>query len=833
MAIPAYAVYKMEVKTSNSNVDYYFLAGGGEMGAITRAFNWQETALGGPEEWSLSLRNTVAMVLSSRFPMFLWWGDELIQFYNDAFLPSLGSDGKHPAVGKRAIDTWPETWHFIGPLIERVMQTGEPAWYENQLVSYYRNGRIEDVYWTFSYSPVWGDSGTIEGVMAICYESTETVKNLQRLTESERRFQSLIMDAAVGIVVLEGDENTVTIVNNAYLNLVGRSFSKLINRPLFSVIPEAEDYFRPIIQKVRETGIPYNLNMHPYKIHHDNGGVAEGYINATYQPYMGADGSTIGVMVLCHDVTEQVAARQELEKSEQQVRAVINSAPFPIGVYIGREMRIALLNQSIIDVWGKGSDIIGKTYFEVLPELEDQDIYPQLTGVFDTGIPFSARHQRVDLVVDGVEGEYYFNYDFTPLLDANGAVYGVMNTAADVTDLVMSKKKIEQSEQNFRNLILQAPVAMCLLLGPEHVVEVANEAMINLWGKVPEEVMQRPIFEGLPDAREQGLEQLLDEVFTSGVSHQANEMPVHLVRYGKPETVYQNFIYEPYKDVSGNILGVIAISHNVTEQVEARRRIEELVEERTHELMLTNDNLSKSNEELAQFAYIASHDLQEPLRKIGMFSQMLEARLGSALDEKSSEQLAKINQSAKRMQSLVKDVLGYSQLNTQVIETEPVDLNDVLEGVLTDFELLIEQKNATIASEGLPVIQGHFAQLSQLFSNLIGNSIKFAAAGKPPVITIGCRTLSAQEKDDAGLSKRKAYYLLKFSDNGIGFEPEYAQRIFNIFQRLHQKSEYEGTGIGLAICKKIVSMHNGLMDAEGSSRDGAVFNIILPAGNNE
>src|SRR5690606_9799958 len=169
------------------------------------------------------------------------------------------------------------------------------------------------------------------------------------------------------------------------------------------------------------------------------------------------------------------------EERESQIRALIESAPFPIGVYVGREMRIEMLNQAIIDVWGKGSNIIGKNYREVLPELFSQKIYDQLDQVFMTGKPHHSRNQRVDLVVDGNMRAYYFNYSFTPLFDALGKVYGVMNTAADVTDLVIAKQKVERSEQDFRNMVKQAPVAMCILIGPEHIVEVANDLIVELW----------------------------------------------------------------------------------------------------------------------------------------------------------------------------------------------------------------------------------------------------------------------------------------------------------------------------------------------------------------
>jgi PAS domain S-box-containing protein len=264
-----------------------------------------------------------------------------------------------------------------------------------------------------------------------------------------------------------------------------------------------------------------------------------------------------------------------LAGSEHKVRSIVASAPFPIGVYVGREMRIELANQSIMDVWGKGNEVIGRTYTEVLPELEGTGIYEQLDRVFITGKPFHARNQRVDLVVGGRLQPFFFNYSFTPLYDQAGSIYAVMNTAADVTDVVTAKQQLEQSERNLYNMILQAPVAMCIMLGPEHIINVANSLMIELWGKPKAEIMYKPVFEALPDARGQGLEQVLVDVYNKGETFSASEMPVTLVRNGREEVVYQNFVYEPYKNPDGSVLGIIATTIDVTEQVVARQRTEE------------------------------------------------------------------------------------------------------------------------------------------------------------------------------------------------------------------------------------------------------------------
>lgn len=407
---------------------------------LTRQYDWSPTPLGDPVQWPQPLRTVVGMILSSKFPMFLWWGEDLIQFYNDAYRPSMGNNGKHPlALGQKGVDCWPEIWGIIYPLIRQVLTTGEATWSEDQLIPIYRNGKIEDVYWTFGYSPVRGEDGNIEGVLVVCNETTEKVRTLQR--------------------------------------------------------------------------------------------------------------------------------------------------------------------------------------------------------------------------------------------------------------------------------------------------------------------------------------------------------------------------------------------------------IEEMVAERTRELDESNKKLQKSNADLAQFAYIASHDLQEPVRKVGTFIQMLENSLGN-INDVSRGYITRINNSTERMLTLIRDILAYSELSRETEVFRPVDLQQVVEGVLVDFELLIVQKNAVIRYSGLPVIDAIPLQMSQLFRNLISNALKFSRQDRSPVISIEVGPLPSRDLAAHKLPYfqmlRAGYIDIVVSDNGIGFKQEYEDKIFSIFQRLHGKSEYPGTGIGLAICRKIAQNHQGEIYAVGEPDRGAAFHVLLP-----
>ncbi len=265
------------------------------------------------------------------------------------------------------------------------------------------------------------------------------------------------------------------------------------------------------------------------------------------------------------------------------------------------------------------------------------------------------------------------------------------------------------------------------------------------------------------------------------------------------------------------------------------QQLEQKVKARTVELEnangkleVVNEKLVRSNSDLEQFAYVASHDLQEPLRKIQIFTEMAEK---SVQDDASATYFEKIHSSARRMTELIKSVLNYSRLSKTGEQFEEVDLNVLLENTKTDFELLIAEKKAVIKNDVLPVIQGIPLQLNQLFLNLFSNSLKFST--EEPLITITSRMLSEKEVNNHELLHAKTPYVeIVFRDNGIGFEQQYADQIFTIFQRLHDKKSYEGTGIGLALCKKIVENHHGLITAKSELGKGAAFYIYLPAEGN-
>ncbi|GAB4028906.1 PAS domain-containing sensor histidine kinase [Spirosoma koreense] len=242
------------------------------------------------------------------------------------------------------------------------------------------------------------------------------------------------------------------------------------------------------------------------------------------------------------------------------------------------------------------------------------------------------------------------------------------------------------------------------------------------------------------------------------------------------------------------------------------------------------EDLKRSNENLQQFAYIASHDLQEPLRKIQSFSDLLKTQyadqLGGGIDL-----LERMQSSASRMSRLIKDLLAYSRISTQQDTTMPVVLQEVLQEVLADLDLSLAETGAQVELEPLPTVLGDPSQLRQLFQNLLSNALKFRRSASRPTIRVSCRRIASTNLPDSArpTGAARAYYQIAVADNGIGFDEKYVNRIFQLFQRLHGKEQYAGTGIGLAICEKVVVNHGGAITATSQPGQGATFTIYLPA----
>lgn len=399
---------------------------------------------------------------------------------------------------------------------------------------------------------------------------------------------------------------------------------------------------------------------------------------------------------------------------------------------------------------------------------------------------------------------------------------------------ILNQELIERNEQliysrKYAEAIVTTIHEPLLILTKDFCIKGANKSFYEKFTATELETVGKMFFEldgGKWDVR--GLRERLQKILPDHSYFEQFEVPVILPSSG--QVILLLNARQLINENNNEQLILLAI-HDITDQKAFEQELEQQVQARTAELKEANINLQRSNEDLQQFASIASHDLQEPLRKIKTFSTLLNRRFATNIPDEGKGIIDKIELSADRMAQLIKDVLQYSKLAHAPKKFIQTDLNIILKNVMSDLDLLVAETHALIHyKDSLPVVDAIPLQMNQLFYNLLINSLKFHRASMPPEITISSRMLPHEEiKQHNNLNENLSYVEIKFLDNGIGFDQQFTEQIFQLFERLHSLKEFEGTGLGLALCKKIVEHHHGHIFALSKEGEGAVFYVILPA----
>ena len=521
-------------------------------------------------------------------------------------------------------------------------------------------------------------------------------------------------------------------------------------------------------------------------------------------------------------VRAQIRIYKARTETESKLRNIFLQAPVAIGIFRGQSLVIELANAMMLRYWGKTADqVIGKPFRSAFKSIPSDGFDQVALEVLHTGESKVLREWPVEVGRFHKVQKLYLNLTFEALKEENDVSSGVMVIANDVTELITSMDFIKDSEERFRLLSDSMP-QLVWTISKSREQNFYNSFIFSYSGLKREDLKDVGLIQLIhPDDQQGNLD-------AWNRSMETGEDFIYEHRYRRHDGQYRWHLSRgvAQRNASGEIERWVGSSMDIHEQKTIEEKLEKHVAVRTAELKKVNEQLIQTNRELEQFAYVSSHDLQEPLRKIQVFSDLVTKRLRED-DPQILTYLNKINASASRMSILINDLLSYSRIANGQFKYEQTNLNTILDNVKGDFELLADQKFAKITSDVLPVIPVVPLQINHLFYNLIGNALKFS--DHKPEIHVSYKFIKeASLEEHDFLTPGKAYAHFCFRDNGIGFEQQYADQIFTIFQRLHPKREYSGTGIGLAICKRIVQNHHGTIRATGQPNIGASFEVYLP-----
>jgi signal transduction histidine kinase/DNA-binding NarL/FixJ family response regulator len=484
-----------------------------------------------------------------------------------------------------------------------------------------------------------------------------------------------------------------------------------------------------------------------------------------------------------------------LRDSERRTRALFQQAPGFICILSGPDHIFEFTNDSFVRLLG-GRNLLGRSVREAVPEVEGQGFFELLDKAYQSGKAFTGAEVPLQLQrsPDGNPDDLLIDFIYQPTTDAAGRVTGIFVEGYDVTGRVAAQVALRDSEARYRTLFDSIDEGFCIIEAipakdgaPRDYRYVAANPALKTQSGVTVNVGKDTI-RGLLSIEAQSWIDVFDEILRTGEPVRGER---GLVTQGRVLDLY-SFRLE---DDSNRRIGVIFTD------VTQRKRAE--------------SDLKRANQDLEQFAHSASHDLQEPLRSVKIYSELLAQEYGDRLDGEAAEFLAFVISGASRMEMLLRDLLAYTQSGQLDRPIEPVDVGEALNSALANLAGAIRGSGAKVTSDLLPSVRVHAMQLQQLFQNLIGNAIKYRRPDAPPVVNVAARRDGER-------------WLFSVSDNGLGVEKEYKERIFGLFKRLHTNDEYSGTGIGLAICQRIVEKYHGRIWVESELGKGSTFNFTLP-----
>lgn len=613
----------------------------------------------------------------------------------------------------------------------------------------------------------------------------------RKLAASEQRWATTLESIGDAVIATDND-GRVTFLNQTAAALTGWQSEEALGQPVKNVIPIInEQTRRPAevpVDRVLKEGRAVELANHTALVAKDGQEIP---IEDSAAPILDRDGRIAGVVLVFHDVTEKRRAEEELQSQAE----LLNLAHDTI-MTSGLDGTIHFWNRGAEDMYGYlKQQATGRISHELL-----KTVFPQPLAEIEALLLQTGSWEGELLHTKQNGDRILVDSRWALQRDNHGEAFGVMEINRDITEAKRAEE-FRQSSQYARSL-LEASLDPLVTISPEGKISDANEAAIKVTGVARDKLVGTDFADYFtePDKARKGYQRVFSEGFVT-------DYPL-TIRHADGRLTEVLYNASVYKDDRNNVLGVFAAARDVNELKRAEA-----------DLAARAQELARSNADLQQFAYVASHDLQEPLRTISSFSQLLARRYQGKLDSDADDFIAFMVDGAARMQTLINDLLAFSRIDTQGSSFAPTDCEEILHSAEENLKAAIEESGAVITHDSLPRLVADERQLTQLFQNLLSNAIKFRRPETAPRIHVSSKWQNGAWK-------------LSIRDNGIGIDPHYFDRIFVIFQRLHGREQYTGTGIGLAVCKKIVERHGGRLWVESESGTGSIFHFLIPGESN-
>jgi PAS domain S-box-containing protein len=765
-------------------MQYPFLRRGGEMGELIRAKDWSNTLVGPIDSWPQSLKTALSILLHSKFPKFLFWGPDLICFYNDAYRPSLGKEGKHPEMlGGKAEDFWGEIWHIIKPLIDQVLSGEDSTWSEDQLIPIYRNGSIENVYWTFSYSPVADETDQVAGVWVTCIETTSKILARQKLEDSKDQLHFAVEAAKLGTWDYQPQTNVFRANKRLqeWFNLPGPDVDPNLAYKMVDE-PDRERLQKAIAWSMQyESGGDYDITYKLLRVDSDEKRI----IRAIGKSWFDENKEVYRFNGILQDVTD----KEKAERENKMLSTIVERSNEFIGLATP-DKQVKYLNPAALKM-------LGWEYAK--GRLTDDYFFPEDLATANKYIATLFKQdyfsKEMRFKNEKTNEPFWLQWNgFSIKDDKNDEIIGLATTSPNIdehkrSETILRKafEKVEESEKRFRKVADHAPV-LIIMTDAKGKVNFVNKLWLDYTGNS----LQKSLGMDIEESMHSEDRETAGNIYRTAFIRKEEYRIEYRVRRFDGNYRWISDIGVPRFTEDGNFEGYINAAMDI------------------HDI-----KMQEHQKDL--FIGMASHELKTPVTSIKGYTQVLKSKYHDSDDELLKNSLEIIDKQIRVLTSLISDLLDLSKMKTGGLELsmEAFDLNRLIRNIVREISLIHPGYDISFSEGKGTEVYADKERIGQVLINFLNNAVKYAPGSKRIELK------SKFDKDKVTVNVR---------DYGIGINKENQKKIFNRFFREEGKDEktFPGFGIGLYISSDIIKKHHGDIGVTSTKGEGSDFYFTIP-----